>query len=188
MRLTMVIPGALLAIGAAATPSVAHAQVGLGVGGGVTIPVSALSDVNKTGYNILADLSFRAPTSPLGFRVDGMFNSLPTKVTDARTLQVWTLNANLVANLTSVPHAPIAPYLIAGIGWYNDRYRVRTSGTTVVASGSTSDNNFGINGGLGLRIALGKSSLFGEARYHYVFTPGQRMEMIPITIGINFGN
>jgi hypothetical protein len=188
MRATMVIPSVILALGAAAAPSVAPAQVGLGVGGGVTIPVSSLSDVNKTGYNVLADLSFRSPDSPLGFRIDGMFNSLPTKVTDARTLQVWTLNANLVANLTSVPHAPVTPYLIAGVGYYNDRYRVRTSGSTLVASGNTSDNDFGINGGVGLRIALGKSSLFGEARYHYVFTPGQRMEMIPITIGINFGN
>lgn len=188
MRVTMVLPGVLLAIGAAVAPSAARAQVGLGVGGGVTIPVSSLSDVNKTGYNVLADLSFRTPTSPLGFRLDGMFNSLPTKVTDARTLQVWTVNANLVANLSNTPHEPVTPYLIAGIGWYNNRYRVRTSGTTVVASGNTSDNDFGLNGGLGLRIALGKSSLFGEARYHYVFTPGQRMEMIPITIGINFGN
>ena len=188
MRLTMVIPGVLVALGAAVAPSIANAQVGLGVGGGITIPAGSLSDVNKNGYNVLADLSFRAPEFPLGFRIDGMFNSLPTKVTDARTLQVWTVNANLVANLTSVPHAPVTPYLIAGIGWYNDRYRLRTSGTTIVGSGSTSDNNFGINGGVGLRIALGKSSLFGEARYHYVFTPGQRMEMIPITIGINFGN
>ena len=188
MRATMVIPSVILALGAVAAPSVAHAQVGLGVGGGVTIPVSSLSNVNKTGYNVLADLSIRSPDSPLGFRIDGMFNSLPTKVTDARTLQVWTVNANLVANLTSVPHAPVTPYLIAGVGYYNDKYRVRTSGSTVVASGNTSDNDFGINGGLGLRIALGKSSLFGEARYHYVFTPGQRMEMIPITIGINFGN
>lgn len=188
MRVTMVIPSIVLALGAASAPSVARAQVGLGVGGGLTVPVGSLSNVNKTGYNVLAALSFRAPAFPLGFRIDGMFNSLPTKVTDARTLQVWTVNANLVANLTSVPHAPVTPYLIAGIGWYNDRYRVRTSGNTVIATGNTSDNDFGINGGAGLRIALGSSSLFAEARYHYVFTPGQRLEMIPITIGINFGN
>jgi len=190
MRVSMVVPSVMLALGAATVaPSMARAQVGLGVGGGFTFPVSSLSTTNKTGYNVLADLSFRSDSFPLGFRIDGMFNSLPTKITDARTLQVWTVNANLVANLVNQQtKPPVVPYLIAGIGWYNDKYHVRTSGSTVILSGNTSENNFGINAGAGLRIGLGNSSLFAEGRYHYVFTPRQRLQMIPVTFGISFGN
>lgn len=189
MRVSMVVPSVMLALGAAmVAPSMARAQVGLGVGGGFTFPVSTLSTTNKTGYNVLADLSFRSQASPLGFRVDAMFNSLPTKITDARTLQVWTVNANLVANLVTAPKTPVVPYLIAGIGWYNDKYRARTIGSTVILSGNTSENDFGLNAGAGIRIGLGNSSLFAEGRYHYVFTPRQRLQMIPVTFGISFGN
>ena len=188
MSRKFVIPGMLVALGClCAAPSGARAQVSLGVGGGATFPVSDLSNADKTGYNILATLGFRIPEFPLGLRVDGMFNQMKSKFADVSNTQIWTVNADLQANLVTVPHAPVVPYMVAGIGYYNSRYRVSTSGTDFVGSGNAHANDFGLNGGLGVRFGLGNSSLFVEGRYHYVFTSGTHLQMIPITVGINFG-
>ena len=90
---------------------------------GPSIPVSNLSDNHSTGYNVLASLGAHIPTTPVGVRVDGMFNQLPGKP-DVGNAQIWTANANLVVSL--VP-GPVSPYLIGGGGYYNGDYHVFTT-------------------------------------------------------------
>jgi hypothetical protein len=178
----------MLAVGClCGAPHAAPAQVTLGVGGGATFPVSDLNNFDKTGFNVLATLGFRIPSFPLGLRVDGMFNQLPSRMSGSSNSQIWTVNANLVANLVNVPHAVAVPYLIAGVGYYNTRYRVTTSGGTIETTGNIHNNDVGINGGVGLRIGLGSASLFAEGRYHYIFVSGTHLQMIPLTVGIHFG-
>ena len=164
----------------AASPSLARAQISFGLGGGVTSPTSRLSDGYKSGYNVLATLGVAF------LRVDAMFNQLDDKLDPSGHTQIWTVNANLVANL--MPRSsPIVPYLIAGAGYYNNQYRVTASGSTIVGSGSTSFHDFGLNGGAGLRVNLAGIGVFGEARYHYVFQSGFHSQFIPITVGVVFG-
>jgi hypothetical protein len=195
MRFLRVLSAAVVAVCASTfLPATAHGQVFLGLGGGGTFPISNLDHTYNTGYNILATLGTHIPTTPFGFRVDGMFNELPDKpdLFDGTSfnVQIWTANANIVASI--VPGGPVVPYLIAGAGYYNSSFRVSTSGGEVFTGGSTHINDFGLNGGGGLRVGFGGIGLFAEARYHYIFSnhasnPSHAYEMIPVTVGVRFG-
>lgn len=190
MRVLNVLPAAALAVCVSTlAPSAARAQVSLSLGGGPTFPLSALNNTFTTGYNVMAGLGVHIPGSPVGIRLDGMFNQLPDRTElfsgDSFHIQIWTANANLVASL--VPGGPVVPYLIGGVGFYNSSFHLGTSNNTISTQGSTHDNNIGLNGGGGVRVNFGGIGIFGEARYHYIFTSGNHIQMIPITFGVRFG-
>lgn len=174
----------LLSMATLARP--ARAQITLGLGGGATIPVGDLSSAYSTGWNALANLGVHFGATPLGVRGDLMFNQLPIKsgLGTSGNTQIWTANANLVL---SAP-GRVSPYLIGGVGYYNDHYRVAIGGTTVVATGSTTSNDLGINGGGGLNFKLPGTGigLFAEVRYHYVFVGSSHVTFLPITAGVTF--
>lgn len=169
-----------------AVAPVARAQVTLGLGGGPTLPTGNLSNVYGTGFNGLINLGLRAPAFPLGFRADALFDQLPVKSATgfSGNTQIYSLSANAILTTTGIPI--VAPYLIGGVGYYNDHYHVNLSGTTVVAGGSTNANDLGINGGGGFRFGIATLSLFAEVRYHYVFNGPNHIQFVPITIGVMF--
>jgi outer membrane protein with beta-barrel domain len=160
----------------------AGAQASLGLGGGPTIPVGDFKTSYSTGYNVLTTLDVHAPHVPLRLRFDGMFNHLSGRTSQFGTVvgrsQVWTVNANLVADFRVAPGMPLVPYLIGGLGYYN---------ANVGVSGTGRGGDFGVNGGAGLRVPLAGLALFGEARYHHVYTPGTRLDMVPISVGVMLG-
>jgi outer membrane protein with beta-barrel domain len=164
-------------------PGAARAQASLGIGGGATIPVGDFNTSYSTGYNILTTLDIHAPRLPIRFRIDGMFNHLSGRATQFGTQvaqsQVWTVNGNVAVDLRLAPGMPLVPYVIAGLGYYNDQ-----SG---LIGTRRSGGDFGVNGGAGLRVPLPGITLFAEGRYHRVYTPGTRLEMIPITAGVMLG-
>jgi hypothetical protein len=182
---TAALAAALIALPAAR----AQAQVTLGVGGGVSIPLSDLKTVVSPGYNVLAQLGLGLPSLPIGFRVDGMFNQMDHKSgIPAGDLQLWTVNANLVYNIVPLSSggAGVTPYLIGGVGYYNDSYHISVSGSTIGAGGNTHANNIGLNGGAGIKAGISSLSVFVEARFHYIFTNPGHAEFVPITAGIIF--
>ena len=79
------------------------------------------------------------------------------------------------------------PYLIAGVGFYNSNFNLSASNNSLSGNGSTNDNDLGVNGGGGVRVNFGGIGIFGEARYHYIFSSGTHLQMIPITFGVRFG-
>jgi Outer membrane protein beta-barrel domain len=184
MRVSHVLSAAVVAVIVSTfAPAAAQSQVYLGLGGGVTFPVSNLSDNHGTGYNVLADLGVHIPTTPLGVRFDGMFNQIPGSQ-GVGSLQIWTANANLVVSLA---HGPVVPYLIGGGGYYNGSVHLFAGSDGVATSGNTHANDFGLNGGGGVKVGLGPVGLFVEARYHYIFDGSHNYEMVPITAGVRFG-
>jgi outer membrane protein with beta-barrel domain len=167
----------------------ANAQLTLGVGGGASFPVGSLHDQFVTGYNVLAQLGIGLPSWPVGLRVDGMFNQMNHRATVASgNLQLWTANANVVWNIVpiSTAGAGVTPYLIGGLGYYNSSFHVSASGSSFGGGGNTHANNFGLNGGAGIKAGVATLSVFVEARYHYVFVSGGHIQFIPITAGIIF--
>jgi hypothetical protein len=164
----------------------AQAQLSLGFGGGATWPLSGLSDLYKTGYNVLGTLELGLPAWPVNVRVDGMFNQAASGsgVVGAGTLQMWTLNANAVYNV--VTQKTVTPYVIGGAGYYNNAYHVAVSGSTVVAGGNIRANSFGLNGGLGFKVGVASLSIFLESRFHYIFVSSGNLEFIPLTAGVYF--
>src|SRR5215469_9902335 len=101
MSIRRTLQGAAIAAACVGVPlSSAHAQLTFSAGGGARWPDSNLGNSYKTGYNVLASLGIGMPAWPVNLRVDGMFNqSQSAPGVSAGTLQMWTLNANVVWNI-----------------------------------------------------------------------------------------
>ena len=111
------------------------------------------------------------------FRIDGMYNKFSVK--DDRIVQlpdaiITSANANLVYAL---PGVGMRPYLIGGAGIY---------GTKLDVSGSDTNTNLGLNGGIGAAFPLSGFNAFVEARYHHILTDGSATQFIPVTFGLSF--
>ena len=174
------IPSTLVAIAAiaiAASTSAAQSTkpVSLGISAGAAIPISDLGNDYSTGYNGTVSLGFNSYGSPLGFRIDGMYNSLSAQ-TDVNLpdIKISSANANLVYAL---PGTGIRPYLIGGGGIYGLKSDV---------NGSNSITKFGLNGGVGASFPLSGFNTFVEARLHHVFSDRVATQFIPVTFGISF--
>jgi len=164
----------VLAALVAVSPVNAQRRTSLGIAAGATIPTGVLGDATSVGYHVLGTLAISGTaSSPLGFRVDGMYNGLSGK-NDGPDVKVWTINGNLVYAIPG--GTTVTPYFIGGAGWYNAK----------AEGADESDGNFGINGGVGLRFALSGFSTFAEARFHNVFSDPESTRMIPLTFGIMF--
>jgi hypothetical protein len=158
-----------------AVPAHAQRRASVGIAAGATVPIGDLGDATSTGFHVLGTLAISGTAaSPLGFRVDGMYNSLSGK-SSGPDVNMWTVNGNLVyafpGGLTATP------YLIAGAGWYN---------TKADQPGAQSTSDLGINGGIGARFALSGFSTFAEVRFHNIFTDPNSSQVIPLTFGILF--
>jgi opacity protein-like surface antigen len=78
------------------------------------------------------------------------------------------------------------PYLIGGGGVYN----VKTTGSSDVGTiidTENSETKFGVNAGAGFDFKAGSAGLFVEGRFHDVFTSGNDVQFIPVTLGVRFG-
>lgn len=168
---------AVAAFAAAASTSSAQSTkpVSLGISAGAAIPVSDFGNDYSTGWNGTVSLGFNSYGSPIGFRVDGMYNSFSAKkgvsLPDAR---IASANANIVYAL---PGTGMRPYLIGGAGIYSRKYDF---------AGAPTSNDLGLNGGIGASFPLSGFNTFVEARLHHVFTDNLAKDFIPVTFGISF--
>jgi len=174
--LAVLAAGALLAI-----PTASRAQVNthILVSGGLSVPVSDLSDFSNSGYNVNLGLAFGAPIVPVGARVEAGFSSFDAK-NGAGSTRIASATANAVLSLGPTG---AAPYLIGGLGIYNRRFSVGG------AFGSDSKTSAGVNLGGGIRFPLGGISTFLEARYHLMLgskNEGTNFQFIPISFGVQF--
>jgi hypothetical protein len=162
---------------AAQLPAQSHKPVTIGIAAGAAIPVGDFADAYNTGYNGTVALTFSSVGTPLGLRVEGMYNKflgrddVGPNQPDARVLGG---TANVVYSL---PGQGIRPYLIGGAGYYSAKIDVDNASST---------NKFGINGGVGAMFPLSGFSTYVEARYHHMFTDGSATQFIPVTFGIFF--
>ena len=188
-RLLAVLIAGAFALALAPTALRAQASTSILVSGGLSLPLSNLSDQVNSGYNINLGLNIGAPIVPVGARLEVGYNSFDGKSGGAfsgGTARVISGTANAILNLGPTS---AAPYLIGGLGIYNFRGSSTFStigGTTTVSSDAT---KAGVNVGGGLRFPLAGISTFLEARYHVML--GDRADFtnsqfIPITFGIQF--
>ena len=166
---------ALAALAVLSGTAQAQRRTSVGFAAGASIPVGDLGDATSTGFHILGTLSFSGTaSSPVGFRVDGMYNSLSGK-SSGPDVNVWSVNGNLVYAFPGGMTA--TPYIIGGAGWYNSKSD---------ESGAESSNDIGINAGIGVRFPLSGFSTFAELRFHQIFSDPNSAQMIPLTFGILF--
>ncbi|HZI51857.1 MAG TPA: outer membrane beta-barrel protein [Terriglobia bacterium] len=158
----------------------------VGIAGGAAIPVGDFADFYTTGYNGTVFLGFKSVGSPIGIRIDGMYNKMSVKddasisipgVGFVEAATISSANANLVYSL---PGTGISPYLIGGGGIYGLRLDVDGGDDPDM------ETDFGVNGGIGASFPLSGFNTFIEARLHHIFTENRSTQFIPVTFGISF--
>lgn len=93
-------------------------------------------------------------------------------------------SANVVVPITQ---SVIRPYLIGGVGVYRRRVAQDIEGTIEeFRSLRDSQTDVGYNGGAGIAIGAGGTTLFIEARYHSLQTSPERTRFVPLVIGVAF--
>ena len=162
--------------------------VSIGLGGGVSVPLSDAKDAFKTGFNGQGFVRFNVRMLPVTPRLDftfSHFNLDDAKVGNTGTGQVLAGLANFQMYL--IHGGPIRPYIVAGIGAYNLKTTVDN-----VANGETSTTRFGVNGGGGLLLRFGSLfSAYAEGRVDNVYTDkgliaANQVQVVPVTFGVVF--
>jgi opacity protein-like surface antigen len=164
-------------VGASALSTHARAQTParFGLEAGATEPVSTYGSDKNVGYHIGILVDVRLPPTPFGFRVDGTFHEMKYSGNSTKA-QIFMTTAN---GLLKVPTGtPLAPYLIGGVGLYNNSRRTLLFNTR-------SSTDVGVNLGGGVRFELRDVTTFVEARYHSV-TGDAHVRIVPITVGVLF--
>jgi opacity protein-like surface antigen len=177
-----------LATAVFAAPAAAQTPVQFGIGGGVTLPLGDFSDGASLGFHGNALVQFAPAGSPVGVRVDGMYQRLSFKddVGVDGNFQVISGTANAVYTFQTAESSMFHPYLIAGAGAYN--VKAAPDGFD-----SESETKIGVNAGAGFDYNAGGAVIFVEGRFHNVFMGDDsgvgpsNLNMIPITVGVKFG-
>jgi opacity protein-like surface antigen len=188
-----------LILSAAAAPISAQAIVSspvrFGIMGGATVPLSDLSDFNKTGWNAGALVTIGVPLVPVSFRIDGQWQQLDGKPTVGVSPSPQFPDFRIIDGTANVVYTfgaalPTKFYVIGGIGAYNERAH------DPVNDVSKSSTKFGLNAGVGFKFQLTGFATFIEARYHNVIHGSEigdastgdakSRQFLPISVGITF--
>ncbi len=176
---------AALVLGMLLSAPAARAQgAEFSLGGGIGIPLGSFDDAAKMGWHGLAAVSFVPTGSPVGIQFDGQFQQYKLDVAGDLKNRLLIGTGNIVFKFKTSEESRFRPYLIGGGGVYNLKTTGNVTPWTLFEGGVT---KFGINAGAGFDVKAGGAGLFVEGRFHNVFTSGENVKFIPITVGIRFG-
>jgi hypothetical protein len=182
MMKRLMLGAAVVGLSLVAAPT-AHAQVGVGVSAGLSMPTGDFGDSFKSGYTVNGLIGFAMPLSPIGFRGEVGYNSWDGKsggIADGSTASSLSGTANIVLQ---VPGMIVAkPYVIGGLGYH----RIKFDAGNVADLGNDTESKMGWNVGGGVNFGLGTLATMVEARYVTVNTDGGSTHYVPITFGIMF--
>jgi hypothetical protein len=181
---------AMLALSSPAMGQLPSRLIRFGFGGGVSVPTSDAADALENGINgqayLLIDPGFGFPFRlNLGYqKFDFKESALNPQVTDAES-QILSGIAGISLDLLQL--GPIRPYVTAGLGAFSLKEEITADGTTT----DESTVRFGIDGGAGLALKLGRLEAFVEGRVQNVYTDegvidAKSIRAIPVTFGIIF--
>ncbi len=160
---------------ACACPAAAHADVGIGMRlAWIRPPAEQQADASRyIGGQLRARLS---PRTGIELSLDSR-----TDENDAKTLRTRNrpFQGTLLLNLTS---GSFAPYLLGGVGWYQDK--VETLDASGKVTGSTSETTFGYHAGFGAEIRAGQhAGIHADYRYKFIRDPDSTSDGGPPIIG-----
>ena len=178
-----------LTLGASAVHAQRHQPIlSIGFGGGAVVPVGvAKTDFQSgvTGQGFL--LVHLGPLPALRFNL--AFQRLDYR--EALGIPSST-HANILSGTgglqISLLPGPVRPYITAGVGAFDVRNVADTANGT-----TTSKVHFGIDGGAGLAVSIGRVSAFGEGRVQNIYTNDtgvinrKSITQVPITFGLLIG-
>jgi hypothetical protein len=174
-----------------AEPAAAQAErhlIRIGFGGGVSVPTSDVRSALDNGVNGQAYLLFDPGLGfPLRFNLGYQKFDFKEAVLNAVTGEQKILSGvgGITFNLFQI--GPIRPYVTAGLG----AFQMSTDYTTGTVTTEESDLRFGIDGGGGLALKIGRLEAFIEGRVQNVYTETGVIETktirhVPVTFGIMF--
>jgi opacity protein-like surface antigen len=172
-------------------------MVRVGFGGGVSVPVADAKDAFKDGVNgtgfVLVRILGGLPALRFAFTYDRYKlkqagGITPTSGED-EVGHSQILGGTAGIKLHLIP-GPVRPFVMAGLGAFNVKDVIDAASTT--GSISASKTNFGVDGGGGVEIKLGRLSAFAEARIQNVYTKSggvisrNSIQTVPVTFGLLF--
>ncbi|MHB1222665.1 MAG: outer membrane beta-barrel protein [Gemmatimonadaceae bacterium] len=186
-----------------ATPALAAAQlpgIGIGIAAGANVPTADYADATKEGLVLNGFVELRT-SSALGVRGSLFWSrsdmdnplitsnrgvTLPDDPSYNVTGDVDLIGASL--DLTLGPSlGTIRPYVVGGVGVFQRRVSQDVEGAVEEFRDlRRNDTDVGFNGGLGVRLSLGGTAVFAEARYYSVATEPGRTNFVPVVIGLAF--
>lgn len=188
--------------GAAFTPALAQFPGGqssqssdyhflrIGFGGGMSVPTQHAADAFKTGVNgegfLLIDLRVLPPIRlNLGYQKFD-YKALATGQSQGTTNILSGVGG---LSITIIPFGPLRPYVTAGVGAFHVSDDAIAAAAATGATPSTSAIKFGIDGGAGLRLKLGRLEAFAEGKVQNVYTDQgvinrKNITSIPVAFGI----
>lgn len=153
---------------ASATTASAQLPIQISVSGGLAVPIGNESDVYDNGFH--AGVGVKLPLIPV--QLEGGFDRLKALGTN-EDLSVVSGGISVPIGITP-PLLPVGVYAIVGGGVYH--HKAETSAT-----------DFGVNGGIGVRVGLpGVFRLFAEGRGVAVLDEVSRRTYVTASVGIRF--
>lgn len=178
-------------VAALAAPSILSAQasndkpISFGVSGGLSLPMGDLSDGASSGFVVAGHVFFKpAAIKALRFRGDVAYDKWGAKEAfdefdaDFRSL---SFVANAIYDIKTADNSVVRPYVLGGVGLYNNKASVDILGF----EGSSSATDLGVQVGGGLTFKLSGFDTFAEAKFVNVFADGSAT-WIPISFGVRF--
>lgn len=175
------------------------APVRVGFAGGVIVPRSGASVATlKTGVHGQGFVLFQlAGLPPLRLNADYArmkFDRTPLPGTSVPTTNVdadRTIIDGVASMQIDLVKGPVRPYVLAGVGAFNVKDVVDAASSTS-ASQSFSTTNFGVDGGAGVAIRIGRLDAFVETRLQNVYTKQhglidtKSITAFPVSFGVTF--
>lgn len=165
---------------AMAAPAAAQSGTTLGIGVGITNPMSDWGDKavigDKMGFHFGVGAGLALGTAPVRLRVEGSYTQTSHQTGVDGNTKLMGGMVSLVYPFATA--GSIKPYILGGVGFYN----------TKVSSGGqdTSKTSVGFGGGAGIRFPLSSMSLFVEARYLTLKAFDLTWAQLPVTVGLQF--
>ena len=183
--------GFLLAMSTAALVAQMPDQhlVRVGFAGGVVVPTADARNALKNGVQGQGFLLLNLAGFPLRLNLGYQHFDLAQALASS---QSTSGSSNILGGVAGTQidllRGPVRPYLLAGVGGFNVTNMLTASSG---ASTSRSQFNFGVDGGAGLAVVLGRLSAFVEGRVQNVYTQHGAIDLksiqsVPVSFGILF--
>jgi hypothetical protein len=178
----------LAAPAAAQLPGIAapgHRMVRFGFGGGVSVPTSDAASALRNGINGQAYILVDTGMLP-AFRFNLGYQRFDFEdiITSGQSGQSTILSGVAGMSLGLIRLGPLQPYITAGLGAFNVDEAIQ-------GHDGQSQLRFGIDGGGGLTLRLGRLEAFIEGRMQNVYTEAgvidtKTITSVPVTFGFLF--
>lgn len=167
-------------------------MVRIGAAGGVIVPTSDTRNALKQGIqgqafvllNVLQSFPLRFN---LGYQKLNLKSVIASSTQQAVTGGDTKIFSGTAGTQIELLHGPLRPYITAGLGGFSVKSTLEGSSVP----DSPSQFKFGIDGGAGIALQLGRLSAFVEGKVQNIYTDAgainaKNIQAVPVSFGILF--